>query len=152
MKIVAINTRPTNLLKKDLNCNFLQWILRNFSRKFFFTEHLQMTPTVVFTSCPAFSFFCQLLYLDLGCLSITYLTVTNLARLGISVHIRSQLGFSIYSGSSPSTRLQVVIQSTHQSTDWYPKLILNADCSKFRPRLQVHDTTPGSGTRSIYLL
>lgn len=126
--------------------------LAKFFQEVFFTEHLQMIPTVVFTSCPAFQFFCQLLYLDLGCLSVAYLTVTNLTQLGISVHIRSQLGFSIYSGSSPSTRLQVVIQSTHQSTDWYPKLILNADCSKFRPRLQVHHTTPGSGTRSIYLL
>ena len=84
-----------------------------------------------------FFFFFQLLYLELGFLSVAYLTVANLARLGISVHFRSQLGPSIQSDSSPSAGLQVVTQSTHLSKDCYPQLVSNPHRSEIRPPKQL---------------
>ena len=51
--------------------------------------------------------------------------------------VRSQLGPSIQSGSSPSAGLQVVTQSTQLSRDCYPQLVLNPHHSEIRLPMQL---------------
>ena len=61
--------------------------------------------------------------------------------------VRSHLGPSIYSGSSPGYGLQVVTQSTHLSKEFYPPTGIEPtpcrnSASKVA-RLQVYASTPG---------
>ena len=51
--------------------------------------------------------------------------------------VRSQLGPSIWSGSSSSAGLQVVTQSTHLSKDCYPQQVLNQHHSEIWPPKQL---------------
>ena len=69
--------------------------------------------------------------------AVAYLMVANLARLGSRLVVRSQLGPSIQSGSSPSAGLQVVTQSTHLSKDCYPQLVSNPRRSEIQPPKQL---------------
>ena len=67
--------------------------------------------------------------------------------------VRSQLGPSIQSGSSPSPRSEVIAQSTHLSKGCYPSLVSNPHHSKILPPKQLdymciplhpaYATTPG---------
>ena len=69
-------------------------------------------------------------------LSVAYPTDTNLLIYPDSESwfiVRSQLGPSIYSGSSPRAGLQVVIQSTHLSKDCYLQLVSNPYRSEIQP-------------------
>ena len=69
--------------------------------------------------------------------SVAYLTVANLARLGVSGHCQVSVSPSIQSGFSPSAVLQVVTQTTHLSKDCYPQLVLNPHHSDIQPPKQL---------------
>ena len=71
--------------------------------------------------------------LESSFLSVAYLTVTNLARLGISVHCQAP----VFRLLSPCARLQVLTKSTHLSKDCYLKLVLNPHSSEIRSSKQL---------------
>ena len=75
------------------------------------------------------------------------LTLWQLIQLDLESRfaVRSQLGPSVYSGSSPSAGLRVVTQSTHLSKECYPQLVSNPHRPEIRSpkvaELQMHATT-----------
>ena len=70
-------------------------------------------------------------------LSVVYLRQLIQTDLESRFIVRSQLGPSIQSGSSPSAGLQVVTQSTHLSKNCYPQLASNPHRSEIRSPKQL---------------
>ena len=117
------NSHPYNL---QLNSQFSRPLIRSL---FYGTESKSYLGPVIWNI-----FFHYLLYLESGFLSVAYLTVANLARLGISVHcyVSVRCQYLVRLLSSPSAGLQVVTQSTHLSKDSYLQLVLNPHRSEIR--------------------
>ena len=87
----------------------------------------------LFHSNPFFSYF---IYSQVF-LYVPYLTVANLAQLGILVCCQVSVR-SHYLVRPPSCAgLQVVIQSTHLSKDCYSQLVSNPHCFESRPLKQL---------------
>ena len=120
----------------------LSWNIESFFFFFFFFENSEQRSAVNYICNKLNLFFFFSVYLE--SVFCSQLTLQQLIQPDLESQfiVRSQLGPSIQSGSSPSAGLEAVTQSTLLSKNCQPQLVSNPDLTSKVAGLQVHATTP----------